>query len=78
MKAAEAVKRLNPEIFTCAGGPYPIAMQERCLHDCAHFDAVGTGEGELTVPEILERLESGPKLDGAPGGGVRRGGGTMK
>ena len=74
MQTAEALKRLNPEIFTCAGGPYPIALQEQCLHDCAHFDAVGTGEGEITIPEILQRLESGQSLDGVLGVAFRRGG----
>ena len=78
MQTAAAVKRLNPEIFTCAGGPYPIAMQEHCLHDCAHFDAVGTGEGELTVPEMLERLESGRSLDGVLGVAFRRGAEIVK
>lgn len=78
VQTAEALKRLNPEIFTCAGGPYPIAMQEQCLHDCAHFDAVGTGEGELTVPDMIERLESGGSLDGVPGVAFRRGAGIVK
>lgn len=78
VQTAEAVKRLNPAIFTCAGGPYPIAMQEQCLHDCAHFDAVGTGEGELTVPEMIERLESGQSLDGVLGVAFRRGAGIVK
>ncbi len=78
MHTAEAVKRLNPEIFTCAGGPYPIAMQEQCLHDCPHFDAVGTGEGEHTVPEIVERLESGRNLDGVLGVAFRRGAEIVK
>ncbi|MFH1603659.1 MAG: cobalamin B12-binding domain-containing protein, partial [Pseudomonadota bacterium] len=51
IETAEAVKQLNPQIFTSAGGPYPNALQEHCLRECAHFDAGGTGEGELTVPE---------------------------
>ncbi len=73
MQTAEAVKRLNPEIFTCAGGPYPIAMQEQCLRECAHFDAVGTGEGEITVPEMVGRLEVGQGLEGVLGMAFRRG-----
>ena len=77
MQTAAAVKRLNPDIFTCAGGPYPIALQERCLNDCAHFDAVGTGEGELTVPEIIGRLEAGQSLAGVLGVAFRRGGGIV-
>lgn len=78
MHTAQALKRLNPGIFTCAGGPYPIAMQEQCLHDCSHFDAVGTGEGEYTVAEIVERLESGQSLDGVLGVAFRRGAEIVK
>ena len=73
MHSAEALKRLNPEIFTCAGGPYPIALQAHCLRECTHFDAVGTGEGELTVPEMVARLEAGHGLDGVLGVAFRRG-----
>ncbi len=71
-QTATALKRLNPEIFTCAGGPYPIALQEQCLYECAHFDAAGTGEGELTVPEMVARLEAGRDLDGVLGVAFRR------
>jgi radical SAM superfamily enzyme YgiQ (UPF0313 family) len=75
---AQSLKRLDPGLFTCAGGPYPIAMQERCLHDCAELDAVGTGEGELTVPEMLERIESGRSLEGVLGVAYRRGAEIVK
>jgi anaerobic magnesium-protoporphyrin IX monomethyl ester cyclase len=73
MPLAAALKRLNPAVFTCAGGPFPIAMQERCLVECAHFDAVGTGEGEWTVPELVACLESGRGLEGVLGIAFRRG-----
>ncbi len=78
MHTAEALKRLNPEIFTCVGGPYAIAMQERCLQDCPFLDAVGTGEGELTVPEMIGRLEAGQGLDGVLGVAFRRGAEIVK
>lgn len=78
MQTAEAVKRLNLQIYTCAGGPYPIAMQEQCLHECAHFDAVGTGEGERTVPELIGRLEAGKGLEGVLGLAFRRGAEVVK
>ena len=73
MQTAAALKRLDAGIFTCAGGPYPIALQEACLHECAHFDAVGTGEGELTVPETVSRLQGGQGLEGVLGLAFRRG-----
>jgi len=78
MQTAQALKRLDPQIFTCAGGPYPIALQDQCLRECVHFDAVGTGEGELTVPEMVGRLESGRNLDGVLGVAFRRGAEIVK
>jgi len=54
--------------FICAGGPYPIAMQERCLEDAGDsLDAVVTGEGEYTVLEMIERLQAGKNLEGVQG-----------
>jgi radical SAM superfamily enzyme YgiQ (UPF0313 family) len=54
--------------FICAGGPYPIAMQERCLEDAGDsLDAVVTGEGEYTVLEVIERLQAGKNLEGVQG-----------
>ncbi len=54
--------------FICAGGPYPIAMQERCLEDAGEsLDAVVTGEGEYTVLEMIERLQAGKNLEGVQG-----------
>jgi len=78
MHTAEAVKQLNPGIFTCVGGPYPIAKQEQCLVDCEYFDAVGTGEGEITVPEIVARLEAECSLEGVLGVAFRQGPGILK
>jgi radical SAM superfamily enzyme YgiQ (UPF0313 family) len=78
MQTAESLKHLNQGIFTCAGGPYPIALQEHCLHDCAHFDAVVTGEGEHTVQELLARLDAGSGLEGVLGLVFRRGAEILK
>jgi anaerobic magnesium-protoporphyrin IX monomethyl ester cyclase len=54
--------------FICAGGPYPIAMQERCLEDAGDsLDAIVTGEGEYTTLQMVERLQAGKNLDGVQG-----------
>ncbi|GAB4540388.1 MAG: radical SAM protein [Thermodesulfovibrionia bacterium] len=67
LKTASDIKRQNPDVFIIAGGPYPIAMQERCLEDTHDIDAVVTGEGEITVVEIVKRLSEGKDLDGVEG-----------
>jgi anaerobic magnesium-protoporphyrin IX monomethyl ester cyclase len=73
MKAAAAIKENFDRVFIVVGGPYPVALQEKCLEDCPEMDAVVTGEGEITVVEILARLESGADLDGVKGVAFRSG-----
>ncbi len=74
LATAADVKRLIPGAFTCAGGPYPIAAQDRCLRAAgAHFDAVVTGEGERTAVELVARVEAGRDLAGVLGVVFRRG-----
>ncbi|OGA53118.1 MAG: B12-binding domain-containing radical SAM protein [Betaproteobacteria bacterium RIFCSPLOWO2_12_FULL_62_13] len=78
-KTAADLKRLNKNIFTCAGGPYPIAAQERCLaDDGGSIDAAVTGEGELTVREMLDRLERGASLEDVAGVVFRHNGSIIK
>lgn len=68
-KAAEDFKKMFcGQVFICAGGPYPIAMKEKCLSDAGtSMDAVVTGEGEYSTLELIERLETGKGLDGVEG-----------
>ncbi len=62
------IKRIDKNIFTCIGGPYPIAVQEYCLSSAGEsVDAVVTGEGELTVVEMLDRLKMGKSLKDVQG-----------
>jgi len=53
--------------YIIAGGPYPIAMQEKCLEDAPDIDAVVTGEGEITVVKMLDTLSRGESLEGVEG-----------
>jgi radical SAM superfamily enzyme YgiQ (UPF0313 family) len=66
-KTAADLKQLRPDMFTAVGGPYAIAVQEKCLVDCADLDGLITGEGEYTVVEMLERLANGRSLAGVQG-----------
>jgi len=72
--ASDLKKRLGNACFICAGGPYPAAVQERCMVDAgADIDAVVTGEGEYTVLEIVDRLQTGRSLEGVLGAVYREG-----
>lgn len=73
VQTAKDIKTKLPDVFIAVGGPYPIAMQERCLGDSACIDAAVTGEGELTVVELLERLSCGKGLVGVEGVVFRQG-----
>jgi len=67
-KTAGDLKRIFfGNVFICAGGPYPIALQEQCLEDGKSFDAIITGEGEFTTLEIINRLQAGKNLEGVLG-----------
>lgn len=64
--------------YIVAGGPYPIALQEKCLEDSADIDAVVTGEGEITMAALLERLSQGTGLEGLEGLVYRKNGRIIK
>ncbi|TAK45359.1 MAG: radical SAM protein [Betaproteobacteria bacterium] len=79
LQTAADLRRAHPGLFLCAGGPYPIAMQERCLQDGGEaLDAVVTGEAEQTLTEVLACLEGGRALDGVLGVAFRRGARIVK
>ena len=75
---AAAVKETLADVFIVVGGPYPVALQEQCLVDCQDIDAVITGEGEISMVEMLDRLGSGKDLAGVKGVAYRQGGEIKK
>jgi radical SAM superfamily enzyme YgiQ (UPF0313 family) len=78
MQTAADIKGLLKSTFVTVGGPYPIALQERCLEGCKWIDAVVTGEGEITVVQMLDRLSRGRSLSGVQGVVFREGKKTIK
>ncbi len=78
-KTAEDIKNVcNDNIFIAVGGPYPIALQEKCLEDCRWIDAVVTGEGEYTAVEMVEKLSRNETLAGVQGVVFRHEGTVLK
>jgi anaerobic magnesium-protoporphyrin IX monomethyl ester cyclase len=77
--AADLKRTYSRCAFICAGGPYPIAVQEQCLQDAGKYlDAIVTGEGEFTTLEIVERLQAGRGLEGVLGIAYWDGGKVIK
>ncbi len=76
-RTAADIKELDAGIHVSAAGPYPTAVEEKCLEQCEHLDSVVIGEGEETVPELMERLESGGDLAGVAGVAYRNGDGEI-
>lgn len=72
-ETARNLKTILPETFIAVGGPYPVALQEQCLHDCRWIDAVVTGEGEITAVVLLDKLAAGETLAGVRGIAYRDG-----
>lgn len=71
--AREVKQALGDALFTFVGGPYPIALKGRCLADALHIDAVVTGEGELTCPEMLATWQQGGDMSQVQGISWRKG-----
>lgn len=56
------VKKIDPKIFTIAGGPHPSGFPEEILRDFSQLDFGLKGEGEIGFPLLIKRL-SGEKID---------------
>ncbi|MFH1338791.1 MAG: radical SAM protein [Candidatus Omnitrophota bacterium] len=60
------VNRLYPQTKIILGGPYPTVMAERLIM-LPSVTAVVVGEGERTVPELINALRQGRSLSGIRG-----------
>lgn len=54
LQIAHAVKQLRPACYIVLGGPHASVVAERTLQTCESVDAVVVGEGELTLPNLLD------------------------
>ena len=57
------IKRHNPGIRVIVGGPHTSALPERTLEEFEAFDVAVSGEGEITMLEIVECFASGDDAD---------------
>ena len=64
---AQIAKEINPDIQVVLGGPHATMSSEHALNTCPHIDVVATGEGEMTLVELLEAYEAGTPLENVAG-----------
>ena len=53
------IRKAFPKAIIIAGGEHPTAMPEYTLSDCPAIDYLISGEGELTLLELVYQLRSG-------------------
>lgn len=58
MEAIAVVKEFNPQIITVVGGPHPTFQPDDVLSN-PRIDYVVTGEGEITLIELLKAIQEG-------------------
>lgn len=73
-RIAERVKQLAPNVVTILGGAHVSAIPERTLEAFASIDFGVVGEGEVSLFELLARLERGLPIDDVSGLAYRRDG----
>jgi len=66
-RIAERVKRTQPNVVTVLGGAHVSAVPVRTLEAFPSIDYAISGEGEVSLFMLLERLERGAPLDDVPG-----------
>jgi radical SAM superfamily enzyme YgiQ (UPF0313 family) len=66
-RIAERVKQLCANVVSILGGAHVSAIPERTLDAFPSFDYGIAGEGEVSLFDLLDRLESGVPIDDVPG-----------
>ncbi len=67
IEIARLVRECSPSTFIVLGGPGTHGSDAALLERFDFISAIVRGEGEETLPELLERLASGDSLDGVAG-----------
>lgn len=60
---ATFLKELDPTAAVVVGGTHPTFMARRLLDECPSIDVVVRGEGEVTLPELVRKLQRGEALE---------------
>ncbi len=67
IKVLELAKSINPDIVTIIGGVHPTFMYEEMFSITDSIDYIVRGEGELTLPELLDAVSNNESVSGIKG-----------
>ncbi|MDG6223371.1 MAG: radical SAM protein [Candidatus Bathyarchaeota archaeon] len=78
LRVIRVAKKALPECVTVIGGSHVTFWDENALKECPELDIVVRKEGENTLLEIVQRLESGKSYDDVIGLTCRKGAEIIK
>jgi len=77
LKIAKIAKEVSPTCTTVLGGCHATFWDENALKECPSLDVVVRREGEITLVELLDRLQNKTSLDGLLGTTFRKNNGEI-
>ncbi|MEM2967753.1 MAG: radical SAM protein [Candidatus Bathyarchaeia archaeon] len=67
IRVAETAKEVNPDILTVVGGPHVSAVPLQFMEEARSVDIAVVGEGEYTMPEIVQFYAGTRKISDVKG-----------
>ena len=74
---AQLIRKLHPKAHIVIGGPHATPLADEMLAHHPEIDTVVTGEGDVTLLELVDRLEAGESVKGIAGTVYRDGAQTL-
>ena len=74
---AAKVKKINPNVTVIFGGPHCSHEPQFILND-SNVDLMVSGEGDLTIVELIDALEEGKDVAGVPGIAYKKNGSYLR
>ena len=78
LKTASVCKEVNPCCKVVMGGAHVSVLFDELIRKYDCIDIAVRGEGELVIPQLLERIDNGLSFEGIPGIAYRKNGSIEK
>ncbi len=72
LRTLETAKRVNPNVLTVAGGQHFTATAQESLEAYPEIDIIVRGEGEITLAELVSKVDGGSSFSTIKGISFRR------